>query len=81
MKIADLLVQTMATLASGSLADPNVVDVNVKWHRATAKEIVAAVYGEPCGKFHTANMGDISNPMGGDDCDVCLWPRSSHREA
>lgn len=87
--IAELLVETAARL----LTIPGLGQTKYTQAVRSAAEIVAAVYGPPCGDYLPPSTGRWSGAASwgdpherkrhadcrpGDACDRCGWPKSSH---
>lgn len=87
MTIAELLVQTTATLYAvetiQSDGDGNPfsrpVYGSARSALADAKTIVAEIYGEPCVNHFSIGYGnEHDRRASGDPCVTCAWPRSQH---
>lgn len=92
MTIAEMLVQEIGRsvaagiiAAGGKVPEAEIPD-SIRLAREIAREIVAAVYGEPCDVFselegddETDSVAIVATP--GETCADCGWPRSMHKEA
>lgn len=82
MTIAELLVQTTATLGAAAIGQPDPAAVfgplsSLERAQGEARAIVAAIYGEPCSGFLAASGQSFMRGSDGEAC-ACGWPRSQH---
>jgi len=82
--VAELLVQTTATLMAGyESAETTPTERDIGLALGNSRRIVAAVYGEPCvdgldGFTAADDLPFELHGTGGEACIVCGWPRSQH---